>query len=73
MFLFEISRSIETNVPLWLAPRLGLAILRAGPDGIVTQLIDHNMVTSFTTIDGAQVLNPNWESINPILFDMFGQ
>lgn len=64
--------SIDTNVPPWLWPRLGVAFLRAGPEGIDSQVISREMVTPFTTSGGAQVLAPNWERINPLLMEMFG-
>lgn len=73
MVLLELYRAIETNIPFWLFPRLGIAVLRAGSGGIITQIIDREMVTPFTTYDGAQVLAPNWQVINPILLKLFGQ
>jgi polyisoprenyl-teichoic acid--peptidoglycan teichoic acid transferase len=63
----------DTDVPLWLWPRLGVAMLRAGPDGIDSRTITRDMVNPFTTSGGAQVLGPNWNQINPVLLEMFGQ
>jgi LCP family protein required for cell wall assembly len=68
-----IMDSVETNIPFWLWPRLGFALLRAGPDGIDSQVISREMVNPFTTSGGAQVLAPNWDNINPMLMEMFGQ
>jgi hypothetical protein len=65
--------SVETNVPPWLWPRLGFALLRAGPDGVDSRVISREMVNPFTTSGGAQVLAPNWNNINPMLMEMFGQ
>ncbi len=65
--------SVDTNLPVWLWPRLGLALLRAGPDGIDNRTLDREMVTPFTTSGGANVLLPNWDRINPLLQEMFGQ
>lgn len=65
--------SIDTNVPFWLWPRLGVAFLRAGPGGIDSQVINREMVTPFTTSGGAQVLAPHWDEINPLIMEMFGQ
>lgn len=65
--------SVDTNLPFWLLPRLGLAVLRAGVDGIDNRTLDREMVTPFTTSGGANVLLPNWERINPLLLEMFGQ
>jgi LCP family protein required for cell wall assembly len=66
-------QEIDTNIPWWQVPRLGLAILRAGPEGIDHRTIDRDMVTSFTTDQGANVLLPDWGRINPILEEMFGE
>lgn len=68
-----LSEFIETDVPFWLWPRFGVGLLRLGPDGIDSRIITREMTTPFTTSGGAQVLAPNWELINPVLFEMFGQ
>lgn len=65
--------SVDTNIPLWHMPRILLAVLRAGPDGIDNRVITRDMVFPFTTGGGAQVLGPNWDRINPLLLEMFGQ
>jgi LCP family protein required for cell wall assembly len=65
-------RSVDTNIPIWLWPRLTLALLRAGPDGINSRTIQREMVTPFTTDQGASVLLPDWSRINPLLMEMFG-
>ncbi len=65
--------SIDTDVPVWQWPRLGLAILRAGPDGIDARVVTREMAHGFTTEGGAQVLAPDWSQINPVLLEMFGQ
>lgn len=66
-------RSVDTNVPIYLWPRLGLALVRAGPDGIDNRTINREMVNPWTTNEGAQVLLPNWDAINPVLLEMFGE
>lgn len=66
-------QSVDTNLPVYLWPRLGLAVLRAGPDGINNRTIDREMVTGWTTEGGANVLLPNWDAINPVLLEMFGE
>jgi LCP family protein required for cell wall assembly len=66
-------RSIDSNLPAWECPRLALALLRAGADGIDGRTITRAMVRPFTTDQGAQVLDPNWAIINPVLMEMFGQ
>jgi LCP family protein required for cell wall assembly len=66
-------RSVDTNLPSWQYPRLGLALLRAGPDGIDNRTIQREMVTPYTTDQGANVLLPDWNQINPLLTEMFGK
>ncbi len=65
--------AIDTDVPLWKLPILGIALLRAGPGEIEFRAIDRDMVQGFTTAQGAQVLAPNWSLINPMLLETFGQ
>jgi len=69
----ETNKIIDTNVPFWMLPRLGLALIRVGPDGIDNRVITREMVNPFTTSEGAQVLTPNWGKINPVLMGMFGE
>lgn len=71
--LVALVRSIDTNIPIWLWPRLGFNLLRVGPGGIESRMIDRNMVTGTITDQGASVLLPNWERINPLLLEIFGQ
>lgn len=63
---------VDTDIPLWLMPRLGLAVLRLGPEGIDTRVISREMVTPFITSEGADVLAPKWELILPLVAEMFG-
>jgi LCP family protein required for cell wall assembly len=67
-----ISDSVDTNLPVWLWPRILFALLRAGSDGIDSRIISSDMVTSFTTAEGAQVLLPDWSKISPVVTEMFG-
>jgi polyisoprenyl-teichoic acid--peptidoglycan teichoic acid transferase len=66
-----IPRLVETNVPVWQWPRLGLAVLRAGVDGIDARVISREMVAPFVTERGAQVLAPRWDTIRPLTEEMF--
>jgi len=68
-----ISKMVETNAPVWLWPRLGIATLRVGTNGFDSRVINREMVLPFVSEGGAQVLAPNWEKINPILMELFGQ
>jgi len=65
--------SIDTDLPAMLWPQLGFAVLRAGPEGIDGRTITREMARGFTTAGGASVLAPQWQAINPVLLEMFGQ
>jgi LCP family protein required for cell wall assembly len=69
--LVTLKRSINTTVPIWLWPRMAIALLRVGADGIDNRTITRDMVTPFFTEEGANVLAPNWGAINPIVDEMF--
>ena len=72
-FIHSLTQVVETNIPLWQWPRLLFASLRALLFGMDSQTITREMVTPFRTSQGAQVLAPNWDAINPLLKRMFGQ
>ncbi len=63
--------NIDTNLPVWHWPRVGFAVLRAGVDGIDNRTITREMVTPFTTSEGANVLLPRWEAILPVVNEIF--
>ena len=71
--LATLTAAMDTNIPPWKWPSLGLALLRVGPGGIDARIIGREMVRGFTTQQGAQVLAPDWSAINPVLVEMFGQ
>lgn len=73
LVFIETLWATETNIPWWLMPRFGLALLRSTSIGIDNRSIDREMVTPFVTNEGAQVLAPNWDAINPVLLEMFGE
>ena len=64
---------VDTNLPpsKWLP--IGITYLRVGQDGIDARVISREMTNPFTTPEGAQVLGPDWQAINPVLLEMFGQ
>jgi polyisoprenyl-teichoic acid--peptidoglycan teichoic acid transferase len=64
--------TVDTNLPPWQWPRLSFALLRSFVFGIDSRTISREMVIPFQTSQGAQVLAPNWEAINPLLSEMFG-
>jgi LCP family protein required for cell wall assembly len=63
---------IQTNVPVWDWPRLGLAVLRSGVSGIDNRVISRGMVQPYITSGGADVLLPRWDQIRPVVSQMFG-
>lgn len=69
----ELASAIETDVPFWIWPRLLMATARVGVDGIDSRVLQRGQVVGMVTADGAQVLQPNWVEINPILLELFGQ
>ena len=66
------TRFVSTNIPVWEWPRIAFAMVRLGSDGINNRTIDRSMVNGWTTDQGAQVLLPNWDAINPVVQEMFG-
>lgn len=72
-FIISLTQAVDTNIPFWQWPRLLFALLRAFLFGIDSETITREMVTPFQTSQGAQVLAPNWDLINPLLKRMFGQ
>lgn len=71
-FLVAVSETIDTNIPIWVWPRLGFALLRTGPGGIDYHVINRDYVSSSTTSEGAQVLIPEWSLILPLVDKIFG-
>jgi LCP family protein required for cell wall assembly len=63
---------VDTNIPWHKWIYLGVTMLRVGQDGIDTRVITREMTFPFTTENGAQVLAPNWQVINPVILEMFG-
>ena len=68
-----VLESVDTNLPLWEFPRIGVAFLRVGIKGIDGRIISREMVKPFTTSGGAQVLAPDWSKITPLVNEMFGR
>ena len=71
LVLVTIAQYVDTNMPIWEWPRLGLAFLRLGADGIDSRTLDRSMVKGFITSGGADVLLPQWDKIRPVVDEMF--
>lgn len=64
--MYAAVSSVDTNVPVWQWPRLGLAFARAGLTGrFDSRTIQREMTTPYITDGGANVLMPKWELIQP--------
>ncbi len=64
--------SVDSNLPFWQWPRLGLAFLRASvSDRFESRTIQREMTTPYITDGGADVLLPNWDLIRPYVNEMF--
>lgn len=66
-----VFKSVDTNIPVWKWPSLGIQLLIHGPDGIESYIINREMVTPFTTDQGASVLLPNWDLIHLLIQQVF--
>lgn len=68
-----ITENLDTDIPVWKMPSFALTLIRVGTNGIDARIISRDMVTPFTSEGGANVLSPNWDLINPVLLEVFGQ
>jgi polyisoprenyl-teichoic acid--peptidoglycan teichoic acid transferase len=68
-----IYSSVDTNLPLWQMPRILMTFLVVGYDDIDNRVIDRELVTPYTTDQGASVLLPDWSLIKPLVDKMFEQ
>jgi LCP family protein required for cell wall assembly len=64
--------SIDSNLPAWQMPRVGVAMVRAAlTGGLESRTIRREMTTPTITSGGANVLMPNWDQIHPYVREMF--
>jgi LCP family protein required for cell wall assembly len=63
--------AVDTNIPLWMWPRLGLFLLLTGPEKIEYHILGRELVVPFLTDQGANVLRPNWDLINLLVQQIF--
>jgi len=66
-----VIQSVKTNLPIWEWPRIRLALARASLTGMNNQTITREMVTPFTTSEGANVLLPDYAKISALMQQMF--
>ncbi len=66
-----LQNAVETDLSLRDLSRLALAWWRAGDGGLEQIVIDWSLTTSYRTDQGAIVLLPQWDLINPLLKQHF--
>lgn len=66
-------RAVDTNIPIWVWPRVLFTFARCGPDRIDSRIISREMTNPTVTTEGAQVLIPDWTKILPLTREMFGE
>ncbi len=64
-------QAVDSNIPFWVWPRLLYGTAFSAVFGFESYTLDRNWVTSWVTDEGAQVLLPNWDLINPFIAEMF--
>lgn len=69
--LVVAAANIDTDLPIWLWPRTAYALIFSAVKGFDAHTLDRTMITPWVTDEGAQVLAPNWELINPLVDGMF--
>jgi len=67
-----LNNAVTTNVPFFYWPRIGYTMLFSFVKGLDMQSLDRStMVTPWVTDEGAQVLLPVWDQINPLIEKYF--
>jgi hypothetical protein len=66
-------RSLDTNLPIWHGRVSGWRCCAPVPDGIDNRTLTREMVTPIVTDGAPTCCLPNWEQINPVLLEMFGE
>lgn len=64
-------QAVDSNIPFYAWPRLLYGAAFSAVFGFDAVTLDRNWVTPWVTDEGAQVLLPNWELINPFVVEMF--
>mgnify|MGYP000917359701 FL=1 len=69
--MLAISKNVQTDIPIWLWPRLAISFTLSALNGFDAHVFDRTYVTPWVTEDGAQVLLPKWELILPAVQQIF--
>lgn len=70
-FLAALPDALDSNIPFWLWPRLGLTLARASLTGFDSIALDRSMAVPAVSAEGAQILLPDWALINAYLSQNF--
>ena len=68
-----ILSAVDTNLTPLEILRLLPTLISVGPEGMDRRVIEGDLVLPFTTSGGASVQLPIWDTINPVLLEMFGE
>jgi LCP family protein required for cell wall assembly len=63
---------VKTDLGLGGLVRLAFLAARIDPANLQQVVLEHPLVSSYTRADGAAVLLPNWNLINPVIDELFG-
>jgi len=66
----EFLANVDTDLTLLDVVQLAPAVIWIGPDGIDRQVLTPEMASG-TDVNGASVLTPDWDAINPLIAQMF--
>jgi LCP family protein required for cell wall assembly len=67
-----VLEGVKTDLGLGGLVRFALLAVRIDPAHVQQVVLDHPLVISHRRADGAAVLLPNWDLINPVIEEMFG-
>jgi LCP family protein required for cell wall assembly len=70
LILAEYQKTVDTNLSFWQLANTAMAVVRLGPANIESHVLPREDTTP-ANINGAQVLLPVWESINPLVDQLF--
>jgi LCP family protein required for cell wall assembly len=71
--LLAVVENVETNLGPVEMLQVSVTALRVGADGIEHHVIGRDMTRPWTTSTGGAVLLPRWETIDPLVEELFGQ
>ncbi len=66
-----VMENVDTNLTFKDAMLLAPTLYRVGADGIEFRAIDREMADPWTAPTGEEVLLPRWETINPVIQELF--